>query len=110
MDTDGQDHLPCPGAQAARRGSRPPPSVGQDLLDCELVTAPQQGVDVATDLPGLQRFAQRLERDLEAVIAGLAQPWIAGVVEGHVNRVKMLMRHMFGLAGFDLSRDRVLLA
>ncbi|MEU0817477.1 ISL3 family transposase [Streptomyces mirabilis] len=64
----------------------------------------------ATDLPSLNRFAQHLERDLDAVIAGLTQPWNSGVVEGHVNRIKMLKRQMFGRAGFELLRKRVLLA
>ncbi|WUJ40741.1 transposase [Streptomyces sp. NBC_00386] len=64
----------------------------------------------ATDLPSLQRFAQHLERDLDAVTAGLSHPWNSGVVEGHVNRIKMLKRQMFGRAGFELLRKRVLLA
>ncbi|MFF9150511.1 hypothetical protein ACF1BN_37300 [Streptomyces sp. NPDC014861] len=34
----------------------------------------------------------------------------ARVVEGHVNRIKMLKRQMFGRAGFALLRKRVLLA
>lgn len=34
----------------------------------------------------------------------------SGVVEGHVNRIKMLKRQMFGRAGFGLLRKRVLLA
>ncbi|MGO4458924.1 hypothetical protein AB4039_16760 [Streptomyces sp. M-16] len=37
-----------------------------------------------TDLHSLQRFARHLERDLDAVTAGLSQPWNSGVVEGHV--------------------------
>ncbi|MER7000948.1 transposase [Streptomyces sp. NPDC000410] len=61
------------------------------------------------DLPSLQRFARHLERDLDAVTAGLFQPWNSGVVEGHVNRIKMLKRQMFGRAGFELLRKRVLL-
>lgn len=64
----------------------------------------------ATDLPSLSRFAQHLERDLDAVIASLTQPWNSGVVEGHVNRIKMLKRQVFGRAGFELLRKRVLLA
>ncbi|MFC9916349.1 transposase [Streptomyces sp. NPDC127197] len=64
----------------------------------------------ATDLPSLSRFAQHLERDLDAVVAGLTLPWNSGVVEGHVNRIKMLKRQMFGRAGFELLRKRVLLA
>ncbi|MFJ9041866.1 transposase [Streptomyces sp. NPDC102406] len=63
----------------------------------------------ASDLPSLSRFAQHLERDLNAVIAGLTLPWNSGVVEGHVNRIKMLKRQMFGRAGFELLRKRVLL-
>jgi transposase len=64
----------------------------------------------ADDLPGLHSFANGLERDLDAVIAGLSTPWNSGVVEGHVNRIKMLKRQMFGCAGFELLRKRVLLA
>ncbi|MEU8959933.1 ISL3 family transposase [Streptomyces sp. NPDC048518] len=63
-----------------------------------------------TDLTSLSRFAQHLERDLDAVIAGLTLSWNSGVVEGHVNRIKMLKRQMFGRAGFALLRKRVLLA
>lgn len=63
-----------------------------------------------TDLTSLSRFAQHLERDLDAVTAGLTQPWSSGVVEGHVNRIKMLKRQMFGRAGFALLRKRVLLS
>ncbi|MFE4666019.1 transposase [Streptomyces sp. NPDC056716] len=62
------------------------------------------------DLPGLHTFAAGLERDLNAVIAGLTLPWSSGVVEGHVNRIKMLKRQMFGRAGFTLLRKRVLLS
>ncbi|MFF9810669.1 transposase [Streptomyces coeruleorubidus] len=61
-------------------------------------------------LPSLQRFARHLERDLDAVTAGLTQPWKSGVVEGHVNRTRMLKRQMYGRAGFDLIRKRALLA
>ncbi|MFD7787650.1 transposase [Streptomyces nojiriensis] len=68
-------------------------------------------IETATtaDLPGPQRFARHLERDLDAVIAGLSMPWNSGVVEGHVNWIKMLKRQMFGRAGFELLRKRVLL-
>ncbi|MGW8766096.1 transposase [Streptomyces sp. NPDC055815] len=59
--------------------------------------------------PCLQRFARHMERDLDAVTAGLSQPWNSGVVEGRVNRIKMPKRQMFGRAGFELLRKRVLL-
>jgi transposase len=36
-------------------------------------------------------------------------PWSSGVVEGNVNRVKMLKRQTYGRAAFPLLRKRVLL-
>ncbi|MFD9565333.1 ISL3 family transposase [Streptomyces sp. NPDC059994] len=62
------------------------------------------------DLPSLHTLAAGIDRDRDAVIAGLTLPWSSGVVEGHVNRIKMLKRQMFGRAGFSLLRKRVLLA
>lgn len=61
------------------------------------------------NLPGLHTLAAGIDRDRDAVIAGLTLPWNSGVVEGHVNRIKMLKRQMFGRAGFLLLRKRVLL-
>lgn len=55
------------------------------------------------DLPSLHTLAAGVERDRDAVIAGLTLPWNC-VVEGHVNRIKMLKRQMFGRAGFALLR------
>ncbi|MCX4745967.1 hypothetical protein OG455_10585 [Kitasatospora sp. NBC_01287] len=44
------------------------------------------------------------------LVAGLSLPFSSGAVEGQVNRIKMLKRQMFGRAGLDLLRKRVLLA
>lgn len=63
----------------------------------------------ADDLPGISAFARGLERDIEAVTAGLTQPWNSGLVEGNVNRIKMLKRQTYGRAGFSLLRKRILL-
>ena len=41
---------------------------------------------------------------------GLTLSWNSGVVEGNVNRIKMIKRQMYGRAGFALLRTRVLLA
>lgn len=72
---------------------------------------PQWLADVqANDLPRLHNFAAGLQRDLPAVTAGLTLRWNSGAVEGHVNRIKMLKRQMFGRAGFRLLRKRVLLS
>ncbi len=59
--------------------------------------------------PGLHTLAAGIDRDRDAVMADLTLPWSSGVVEGHVNRIKMLKRQMFGRAGFHLLRKRVLL-
>ncbi|WP_438870781.1 transposase [Paractinoplanes ovalisporus] len=61
-------------------------------------------------LPGISRFATGLTADLAAVTAGLSRPFSSGPVEGNVNRIKMIKRQMYGRAGFDLLRKRVLLA
>lgn len=42
--------------------------------------------------------------------AGLSQKHSSGAVEGTVNKIKMLKRQMYGRAGFDLLRTRILLA
>jgi transposase len=60
-------------------------------------------------LPALRSFVLGLRRDQDAVTAGLTLPWSSGIVEGHVNRLKMLKRQMFGRAKPDLLRKRVLL-
>ncbi|WP_455770220.1 transposase [Streptomyces erythrochromogenes] len=64
----------------------------------------------ADDLPSLRTFVNGLERELAAVTAGLTLTWSSGVVEGHVNRIKMIKRQMYGRVGFVLLRKRVLLA
>lgn len=38
----------------------------------------------------------------------ISEPWSTGPVEGHVNRLKMIKRQMYGRASFDLLRQRVL--
>ncbi|MFE5097279.1 transposase [Streptomyces sp. NPDC056638] len=50
------------------------------------------------DLLTLHTLAAGIDRDRDAVIAGLTLPWSSGVVEGHVNRIKILKRQMFGRA------------
>jgi len=62
-----------------------------------------------TDQPALRSFALGVRRDQDAVTAGLTLPWNNGVVEGHINRLTMLKRQMFGRAKPDLLRKRVLL-
>ena len=58
----------------------------------------------------LRGFAKGLRKDWAAVSAGLTVPYSSGPVEGHVNRIKMIKRQMYGRANPDLLRKRVLLA
>ena len=63
----------------------------------------------ADDQPDLHSFARGIKRDHDAVRNGLTMPWSSGVVEGNVNRLKMIKRQMYGRATFGLLRKRVLL-
>jgi transposase len=59
-------------------------------------------------LEAMQHFATGLRDDYEAVKAGVTLPWSTSPVEGHINRLKMLKRQMFGRAHLDLLRRRFL--
>lgn len=63
-----------------------------------------------TGPPELRGFSRNLQRDWLAVSAGMTERWSSGPVEGHINKLKMIKRQMFGRARFDLLRKRVLLA
>ena len=58
----------------------------------------------------LQSFALSLESDYNAVKAGVTLLTSNGPVEGHINRLKMLKRQMYGRAKLDLLERRFLLA
>lgn len=59
-------------------------------------------------LVDLQRVAAGMESDAAAIVEAICSRWSNGVVEGHVNRLKMLKRQMYGRAGFELLRRRVM--
>lgn len=86
-------------------------AVGKMLTQLQGDQLPQWIKAVRSDyLPSLHAFVNGLKRDLAAVTVGLTLSWSSGVVEGHVNRIKMIKRHMYGRAGFSLLRKRVLMA
>ncbi len=62
----------------------------------------------ASHIPELQRFVRSVQRDKDAVLTGLAEPWSKGVVEGKINKLKLIKRMMYGRAEFPLLRQRVL--
>lgn len=62
----------------------------------------------ASHIRELQSFVFGIERDKAAVVAGLTLPQNNGLVEGKVNKLKLIKRMMFGWAEFPLLRQRVL--
>ena len=61
-----------------------------------------------TNIHALQRFVRTLRKDLSAVEGAVTESWSNGPVEGHINRLKTLRRQMYGRAGVELLRARVL--
>jgi hypothetical protein len=62
----------------------------------------------ASGIYGMKRFVRKLKHDLAAVKNALRESWSNGPVEGHINRLKTLKRQMYGRAGFELLRARLL--
>jgi transposase len=56
----------------------------------------------------LSSFVAGLRRDIDAIKNALATPWTTSPVEGWISKLKMIKRTMFGCAGFQLLRARVL--
>lgn len=64
----------------------------------------------AAEQSELRSLAAGLRRDRDAVLAAILFRWSSGPVEGHVNRLKLVKRTMYGRASFPLLRRRVLAA
>jgi transposase len=62
----------------------------------------------ATNIHALQRFVRTVRQDVTAVEGAVTEPWSNGPVEGHINRLKMLRRQMYGRAGVAVLRARLL--
>jgi transposase len=74
----------------------------QELLSAWIEDAKTCGVSVVAG------FAQGLVQDFAAVEAALSLCWSNGQTEGQVNRLKLVKRSMYGRAGFELLKVRVL--
>lgn len=62
----------------------------------------------ASELDAFESFVTAVRQDKDAVLAGLTLPCSNGPLEGHVNRLKLIKRSMYGRAKFDLLKLRVL--
>ena len=71
-------------------------------LDAWLIDARASGIY------GMQRFARTMRQDLEAVRNAVSEPWSNGQTEGQINRLKTLKRAMYGRAGVELLRARMM--
>jgi transposase len=73
------------------------------------VTAFAEMMTARTGSRDLEAWLAAVEADDQAVTSGLSLPWNSGRVEGTVNKIKMIKRQMYGRAGFDLLRKRIIL-
>ena len=71
-------------------------------LDAWLIDARASGIYA------MQRFAKTIRQDLEAVRNAMSEPWSNGQTEGQINRLKTLKRAMYGRAGVQLLRARMM--
>jgi transposase len=62
----------------------------------------------ASHLEAFASFVTGVQQDKDAVLAGLTLPWSNGLLEGNVNRLKLIKRSMYGRAEVDLLKLRVL--
>jgi transposase len=61
-----------------------------------------------SQLHELQGFAMSVERDKPAIVAGITLPQNNSLVEGKVNKLKLIKRMGYGRAEFPLLRQRIL--
>lgn len=84
------------------RGTRP--TVAGARVKAWFANARSRGVRA------METFAAGREAEESPIAAALTLPWSNGQTGGQVNRLKLIRRQMSGHAGFNLLRQRVLLA
>ena len=62
----------------------------------------------ASAIEVIVRLVRQLKKDWTAVENAVEQVWSNGPTEGHINRLKTLKRGMYGRAGVELLRARLL--
>ena len=77
-------------------------SRGSNKLDIWINDAVNSG------LSPIVRFARVLRRDIGAVRNAIELPWSNGQAEGQINPLKTIKRAMYGRAGPELLRARML--
>lgn len=82
------------------------------ILKGEDVALLEQWMDRTTqiNISGLNSFVNGIRQDMEAVKNAIRYKWTNGLVEGNVNRLKTKKREMYGRAGFELLRRKVVMS
>ena len=60
-------------------------------------------------VPELDAFVNGLKRDIDAVMNAITSEFSNGLVEGTINKIKVIKRIMYGRCRFDLLRSKCLL-
>jgi transposase len=63
---------------------------------------------IHSGLASIARFARVLRHDIDAVCNAIDLPWSNGQAEGQINRLKTIKRAMYGRAGPELLRARMM--
>ncbi len=112
LDEETQNYLRtlykyCPQANQASQLARKFKNMTDKLRKKHLNRWINQALQ--SGIPSLRNFAKGLQQDYDAVRAAVSLKWSNGQVEGQVNRLKNIKRQMYGRAGFQLLRKRVLM-
>ena len=99
-----RDTLIAPAAALARDSTQMPRDRAGGRLDAWTTAA------TAGEVAALRRVATGLTKDDAAVEAGLTSGYSNGQTEGHMTRLKLVRRAMYGRGHSDLLHRRVLLA
>ncbi len=63
---------------------------------------------MASGIYAMRRFVRTLRQDIDAVRNAITEPWSNGRTEGQINRLETSRRSMYGRAGLELLRARML--
>lgn len=61
-----------------------------------------------SEIKEIRSFINGIEKDYSSVVNSVIFNESNGILEGNVNRLKMIKRSMFGRASFDFLRKKVL--
>ena len=113
--TTGRDHLSKADTviMAAIEGGVPTLLEARTLLDRFHAMVRRKSpdldgwiTDATTSL--MASFAAGITKDRSAVLAAIESPWSNGQTEGHITKLKMVKRQMYGRAKIDLLEARLL--